>query len=78
MDLMHRIQTRSNETSADHDKDARTLSSLVRTYEKLKDIKAISEGPANRDQQNQTDTKGDPDDQRRQIAARLEKLINAL
>ncbi len=79
MDLMQRIQKRTKESEADHDKDARTLSSLVRTYEKLKEMKATSLSSNQKgDQKHLTINKADEDTKRREIATSLEKLIQGL
>lgn len=79
MDLMHRIRRRSAESSTDHDRDARTLSSLVRTYEKLKTIEAESSAIArNKELSDQTKTDQSADQRRRDLAARLEKLIKRI
>lgn len=85
MDLMQRIKMRSQECDADHDKDARTLSSLVRTYEKLQEIKTDthfsnkSKAFKNKGEQtNFPDHKINEDAKRREIATNLEKLIQGL
>lgn len=84
MELMHRIRQSSSKVDADHDKDARTLSSLVRTYEKLKDIRTANPAPTNKneaatkDQQTHHKPQQDADSRRKEIAASLEKLINGL
>lgn len=79
MDLMHRIKIRTAESSDDHDKDARTLSSLVRTYEKLKDIKQNKASPIEKDNLNNSSVKkSNQDTKRREIATSLEKLIQGL
>lgn len=79
MDLMHRIKMRTAETSDDHDKDARTLSSLVRTYEKLKDIQQSKASPIEKDSLNNSSaTKTNQVTKRREIASSLEKLIKGL
>lgn len=85
MDLMQRIKMRSQECDADHDKDARTLSSLVRTYEKLQEIKTdthiSNKSKAFKkigEQTNFPDNKINEDAKRREIATNLEKLIQGL
>lgn len=79
MDLMQRIQKRTIESEADHDKDARTLSSLVRTYEKLKEMKTSSQSSSQKGgQKHLTINKADEDAKRREIATSLEKLIQGL
>lgn len=85
MDLMQRIKMRSQECDADHDKDARTLSSLVRTYEKLQEIKTdthiSNKSKALKKKGEQTnfpDQKINEDAKRREIATNLEKLIQGL
>lgn len=85
MDLMQRIKVRSQECDADHDKDARTLSSLVRTYEKLQEIKTDThfsnknKSSSNKGEQtNFPDNKLNEDAKRREIATNLEKLIQGL
>ena len=79
MDLMQRIKMRSQKSDADHDKDARTLSSLVRTYEKLQEIKTISKSSNKKGEQtNFPDNKINEDAKRREIATNLEKLIQGL
>ncbi|MEP3477079.1 MAG: hypothetical protein ABJN57_12725 [Hyphomicrobiales bacterium] len=78
MDLMQRIQQRTIESEADHDKDARTLSSLVRTYEKLKEMKSSNSSNQKGEQQHPPIKKADEDAKRREIATSLEKLIQGL
>lgn len=78
MDLMQRIQQRTIESEADHDKDARTLSSLVRTYEKLKEMKTSKSSNQKGEQQHPPIKKADEDAKRREIATSLEKLIQGL
>gem|GEM_PF-6916202 len=79
MDLMQRIQKRTMESEADHDKDARTLSSLVRTYEKLKEMKTSPQSSNQKgEQQHPPIEKADEDAKRREIATSLEKLIQGL
>lgn len=77
MDLMQRInQTKT--TSDGFEKEARTLSSLVRTYEKLKAIEdgdLVKEQKQRRDQNEHDET---ANQRRRHLAARLEKLIKTL
>ena len=79
MDLMRRIQQRSQQCDADHDKDARTLSSLVRTYEKLKEIESQKQSSNKKaEQKHSPRNKADEDAKRREIATNLEKLIQGL
>ncbi|GAA6213025.1 hypothetical protein NBRC116602_27660 [Hyphomicrobiales bacterium 4NK60-0047b] len=79
MDLMQRIQQRTIESEADHDKDARTLSSLVRTYEKLKEMKTAPQSSNQKGEQKHSPIKkADEDAKRREIATSLEKLIQGL
>lgn len=78
MDLMQRIQQRTIESEADHDKDARTLSSLVRTYEKLKEMKTYKPSNQKGEQKHPPIKKADEDAKRREIATSLEKLIQGL
>lgn len=79
LDLMQRIAERKSDSSVSQDRDARTLSSLVRTYEKLKDLEQKtkikqrgSDNSALGELENNADTCRD------EIAAKLEKLIKSL
>lgn len=78
MDLMQRISERSQDTSADHEKDARTLSSLVRTYEKLKTIAAKNDATSTKEPGDHTTSDQSAQQRRAEIAARLEKLVKGL
>ena len=78
MDLMQRISERSQDASADHEKDARTLSSLVRTYEKLKTIAAKNDATSIKEPGDHTTSDQSAQQRRAEIAARLEKLVKGL
>ena len=78
MDLMQRISDRSQDTSADHEKDARTLSSLVRTYEKLKTIAAKHDATSTKEPSDHSNSDQSAQQRRAEIAARLEKLVKGL
>ena len=78
MDLMQRISDRSQDTSADHEKDARTLSSLVRTYEKLKTIAAKNDATSTKEPSDHSNSDQSAQQRRAEIAARLEKLVKGL
>ncbi len=78
MDLMQRISDRRQDTSADHEKDARTLSSLVRTYEKLKTIAAKNDATSIKEPGDHTTSDQSAQQRRAEIAARLEKLVKGL
>lgn len=78
MELMQRLKARTIETSEDHDKDARTLSSLVRSYEKLQQLDDTARQTTLKEANNKRADIKDADEERRQIAARLEKLIKGL
>jgi len=79
MELMDRIAKESAQTTANHDRDARTLSSLVRTYEKLKTIEAESAATApTKELSDQKQSYEQADERRADIAQRLEKLIKGL
>ncbi len=79
MDLMHRIKRPRASGEEGFEKEARTLSSLVRTYEKLKTIEAESPVSHKRKEQSDQLTEDETTNQRRRdLAARLEKLIKTL
>ena len=82
MDLMHHIQQRCHESQQQdqhYEREARTLSSLVRTYEKLLTLETESAAPPPmKELSDQTKTDKTADGRRRELAARLEKLIKGL
>lgn len=78
MELMERIKTRTEESAEDHDKDARTLASLVRSYEKLHQLEGLTRVSDTEEANKKRADKKNADQQRREIAARLEKLIKGL
>jgi len=79
MELMDRIAQESAQTNVNHDRDARTLSSLVRTYEKLKSIEAQSVATAPpKELSDRKKSYKQADERRADSAARLEKLIKGL
>ena len=78
MDLMHHIKERCRE-EGNYEREARTLSSLVRTYEKLTNIEAERiEAPPMKEVSDQKRNDETADGRRRELAARLEKLIQGL
>lgn len=77
MELIQRIRKSGGTDDAAHEKDARTLSSLVRTYEKLKQMESDSARKAQQKLNEQTDNVS-ANERRRNLAARLEKLIKTL
>lgn len=78
MELMERLKIRTEESAEDHDKDARTLASLVRSYEKLQQIEGLARSSLAEEANSKRADKKNADQQRREIAARLEKLIKGL
>lgn len=78
MELMHRLKSRTQEASEDHDKEARTLASLVRSYEKLLQLGDLDRKQKAEAALKKRADKQHADEERRQIAARLEKLIKGL